>query len=771
MHNAAAPLVTCCSELRERHADAWASAIQHPFLRDCQAGTIGENQFDAWLVQDFFFARAFTRFAGAALAAAPFEQLDLLLGGVAALKDELQWFQATAKERGLHLDPPLHPVCARYCTLMEGAAKQPWPVLAVAFWAIEAAYHEAWKGHVAGMAQPCATYAERWSSDGFAAYVSGLAGAADQALACASEQERREADAMFLQVAALEQEFWQMAYSATTFEPRLRQTHPRYAASYRTRTQAAMVREIAFYDLLGVAPDASEAEIKKAYYLRARQVHPDKNPDDPGAKQKFQELGAAYQVLSSPDQRAAYDRLGAAGVTGTPLMDPGVLFSAMFGSDVFEDYVGELQLAAVATLAAEGGAGDRAEVQAKLMAAQKEREEKLARLLRDRIAMHDSLGREAFEARMRGEAEKLSKANFGPEMLQAIGYMYSRAGAKELGKNFKTLGVGWAWEALRSVGHGTKTTFSAVSGIVGLQMAAQDLQRQMQAGQLSPQQAEMLMAQKAEDILKNLWKVNVADIEKTVERVVAAVLQDPGLTVEQREHRARVLKRIGKVFQAEAMRARELRGPLHSMSRVFGGQPAADPRAQQQAASPPPQGAYAAGMPPPPTGPAAYSPGQGGPHSGAAPAAAAAPGAPAAAAPPQQAGVGGAGLLGSIGAAAAGIGREIAGLGQELGSTLGLTDRPAQQGAPGYATPVYGHPGQAAAPPPPYYYAAGYPPPGTPAYGVPVPPAQHAQQAQPPNFDSMSVHELKAYIAARGARLEGAIERQDLVAICKALSS
>jgi len=41
---------------------------------------------------------------------------------------------------------------------------------------------------------------------------------------------------------------------------------------------------------------------------------------------------------------------------------------------------------------------------------------------------------------------------------------------QELGKNFKTLGVGWAWEALRSMGHGTKTTFGAVSGIVGLQV-------------------------------------------------------------------------------------------------------------------------------------------------------------------------------------------------------------------------------------------------------------------------------------------------------------
>ena len=68
--------------------------------------------------------------------------------------------QATAKERGLQVDVPLHPVCARYCALLEGAAKQPWPVVAVAHWALEAAYHEAWRGHVAGMAQPYATYAE-----------------------------------------------------------------------------------------------------------------------------------------------------------------------------------------------------------------------------------------------------------------------------------------------------------------------------------------------------------------------------------------------------------------------------------------------------------------------------------------------------------------------------------------------------------------------------------------------------------------------------------
>src|SRR5689334_3080040 len=106
------------------------------------------------------------------------------------------------------------------------------------------------------------------------------------------------------------------------------------------------------YEVLGVAKDASPSDIKKAYYRLAKEHHPDRNPGDKVAEDRFKEAASAYQVLSDEEQRARYDRFGFDGLRGggggggPGFSNVDDIFSA-FG-DIFGDFFG-----------GRGGAGGR----------------------------------------------------------------------------------------------------------------------------------------------------------------------------------------------------------------------------------------------------------------------------------------------------------------------------------------------------------------------------------------------------------------------------
>src|SRR6478735_5738718 len=102
-----------------------------------------------------------------------------------------------------------------------------------------------------------------------------------------------------------------------------------------------------YYEILGVQKGASQDEIKKAYRKVAMQFHPDRNPGDKAAEEKFKEAAEAYEVLSDADKRAQYDRFGHAGVQGNgrgfggPNMeDIFSQFGDVFGEDIFGSFFG-----------------------------------------------------------------------------------------------------------------------------------------------------------------------------------------------------------------------------------------------------------------------------------------------------------------------------------------------------------------------------------------------------------------------------------------------
>jgi molecular chaperone DnaJ len=102
-----------------------------------------------------------------------------------------------------------------------------------------------------------------------------------------------------------------------------------------------MAKKKDFYEVLGVNRDASDEEIKKAYRKLAMKYHPDRNPDSKEAEEKFKEIKEAYEILSEPDKRRAYDTYGHAGVNPQMGGGPGPEGFGGF-AEAFGDIFGEI---------------------------------------------------------------------------------------------------------------------------------------------------------------------------------------------------------------------------------------------------------------------------------------------------------------------------------------------------------------------------------------------------------------------------------------------
>lgn len=292
------------------------------------------------------------------------------------------------------------------------------------------------------------------------------------------------------------------------------------------------VVDLYFYELLGVEATADAAKIKKAYYLKARQYHPDKNPGDAACEAMFKRVSEAFQVLSDEKLRVEYDRFGPDKLSAeAQFQDPRQFFAAMFGGGHFKPYFGELsQMPSEEEEArltkeheqwvAQGSRG-RDPIKAWQAAALEAEIAELTKLLLERIepVMSNAVTMDEFKVDARKKAKALLAENLGPDLLNCVGFIYATEAQRLRG------GLGGVSASLKGTGHEISTKFGMVKGLVDVarsQMHADQLREAQERDEIS------LTSDDVEEIQQNamasgftfLWKLGRVEAEAKMRRVV-----------------------------------------------------------------------------------------------------------------------------------------------------------------------------------------------------------------------------------------------------------
>lgn len=322
------------------------------------------------------------------------------------------------------------------------------------------------------------------------------------------------------------------------------------------------VVEMFYYETLEVDSTADESKIKRQYYLLARKYHPDKNDGDGEAAEKFKAVAEAYQVLSDPELRAKYDKGGRDALSGdktsgndSHTADPSLLLAYLFGSDKFNDFVGRL---ATSTSAMLGDTTKLSVLQARIL--QGRRVARLALKLVDRIAPWVSGDFEMAETLWTSEADALSKASYGWEMLQVIGMAYEVSAVQFLGSADSGIGMPSIakWAEGKKAGNklskaGSKNQWSTLIASMDAMKIQQEYGQKI-AQATSDEEKRKLEQEMAEAttgvMLKIIWTTTSVDVVTTVHEVCQMAFFDQSVDKETREKRAKAVKKLGGIFLA-----------------------------------------------------------------------------------------------------------------------------------------------------------------------------------------------------------------------------
>lgn len=355
------------------------------------------------------------------------------------------------------------------------------------------------------------------------------------------------------------------------------------------RDSTKAVADTEFYDILKVLPDATQAEIRKSYYRLALESHPDKHTDDPEAKEKFQKIGEAYQVLGDEGRRDQYDRFGKSATERMDFMDSTFFFTMLFGSEALEPYVGKLKLASLIENGEEGEITINSKEDTREQAW---REVRLAVQLRDRLQVavealksrSDTrpVPREVYvnwQVEQRKNADALCKESFGAPLLDTIGFCYENYADEYIGRSDLPL-LGGRMSKLQHQRRQFGTLWLAASAAIRATKVNKRAQRRrhkiakektrsesncsgcgkhetptVEDGSdpesMSPEDLES-MEKSLRHIMDTMLALCMADLNATIRAVAKKTLNDRDVGISERKCRAEALQQLGKIFQKSA---------------------------------------------------------------------------------------------------------------------------------------------------------------------------------------------------------------------------
>ncbi|KAI9476941.1 DnaJ-like protein [Coemansia sp. RSA 989] len=344
--------------------------------------------------------------------------------------------------------------------------------------------------------------------------------------------------------------------------------------------------ETEYYEWLEVSPTATQAEIKKKYYMLALKYHPDKNPT-PEAEERFKQISEANQVLSDPKLRHEYNERGAEkNRLDDTMIDPAFFFNQLFGGERFVNMIGELSIINELTQAAEEAQEDEDETPSKsiqdsnmlesekdarklerkrkkeeqakkrLLAEERNKEQvkKISEHLKDKLAIYventdadPKTALEAWESQIAAEAEDLKIESQGVELLHILGSAYC-FNAKKYFERQELFG------SFRSAYHSVKETGRVMSDAYSMFKDAMELQRtyaelsKAEENNITAEEKQRLEDSATKKGLEVLWKSGRMEIENKTHQACSIVLHDKTVDKKVLKRRAVALRSMGEIY-------------------------------------------------------------------------------------------------------------------------------------------------------------------------------------------------------------------------------